>query len=235
MDRLRIVEVYGSLQGEGPRTGLPTIFLRFAGCNMRCPGWPCDTQHAIDPSIYREPGNSWMSTPEALVDQLATTPSLSNIHAVCITGGEPFLQPAGLLQEFVELACEADYTLECFTNGSFLFPTWAFHRMTFMMDWKLRGSGEQQTGIDNRLLNAKRLRRQDGLKFVVCDEADLIEAQGITHALTKTGFEAQIWVAPAWGRINPEAVVKYILHNDMPWRLNLQTHKYIFDPDAQGV
>jgi 7-carboxy-7-deazaguanine synthase len=233
MARLRVVEIYESLQGEGPRTGLPTIFLRFAGCNMRCPGWPCDTQHAIDPEIFRQQGRSWITDPKDLLEDIKSRDY--SARTICITGGEPFIQPAGLLQEFCELACEADYTLECFTNGSFIFPTWAFHRMTFMMDWKLIGSGEHQTGIDNRLLNAKRLRRQDGLKFVVTSEDDLQEAAGITSALTSTNFEGQIWVAPAWDRIHPQYITNFILSEKLPWRLNLQVHKYIWEPNEMGV
>src|ERR1700704_2587022 len=86
-------EVYNSIQGEGPNVGQPTTFVRFAGCNMRCPGWPCDTPYAIDPAIWRyesmKASTMWVA--EQILD-------LKPRH-VCFTGGEPFMQPWEELQE----------------------------------------------------------------------------------------------------------------------------------------
>lgn len=233
MANLRVVEIYKSVQGEGPRTGLPTIFLRFAGCNMRCPGWPCDTEHAINPAIYNAGGGSKSYWPNELLKALAEVDD--RIKHVCITGGEPFVQPANQLQEFVELAIAAGYSFECFTNGSFIFPTWAMHSMTFMMDWKLSGSGEANTGIDSRLMNAKRLRRVDGIKFVISEELDIIEVKNIAPALIAGGSEAELWIGAAWSKIEPGHLVELILDSPVTLRLNLQTHKYIWPADMKGV
>src|SRR4051794_1447265 len=122
---LRITEVYPSIQCEGPRIGMPTTFLRTAGCNLRCPGWPCDTQHAIDPSIYND---SWQrQSPTAVA--LRVDPLVAN---VCWTGGEPFLQPEVDLRELAQILWTADHEIECFSNGTIAYPDWAIEEIAFI-------------------------------------------------------------------------------------------------------
>src|SRR5215831_11620988 len=121
---MRLSEIYASLQGEGPRVGLPTIFVRFAGCNLRCPGWPCDTPYAIDPATSRK---EWLTrTPHQIAEDISMVIATSGATNICFTGGEPFLQPSEefhkLLVELVVLA--QGLTFEAFTNGTLEWPTW---------------------------------------------------------------------------------------------------------------
>src|SRR5690348_10212647 len=115
---LRVSEYYLSYQGEGPNTGTPTIFLRFAGCNFQCPGWPCDTQFAIDPKIFTKEQKIYKFHKDLVDDVLELWYPGVNI---CFTGGEVMLQPNNELEllaaELVSrtgVGCD----LEMFTNGS---------------------------------------------------------------------------------------------------------------------
>lgn len=234
MVELRLVEHYSSIQCEGPRTGLPTQFVRLAGCNMRCPGWPCDTQHAIDPKIYRNA--SYHRSGQALIEDCM----VQGPNNICLTGGEPLLQDNVHMQEFAEGLGRIDMTLEVFTNGSYAIPKWLRDTAIFMLDWKLEGSGEAQTRIDQRIENAARLDRRDGIKFVVTNVEDIDEAQETMHELltfTYNGASSKptFWIAPAWDKMDPAELVKIVLERRLEMRVNIQMHKYIWPADMQGV
>ena len=110
---LRTVEIYHSYQGEGPQTGKPTTFVRFAGCNLKCPAWPCDTQHAIDPKLFRDKQTFWKDTP-SLIDEILSF----KCENVCLTGGEVFLQPQVELTHLVMHLKGEGAFVECFTHGT---------------------------------------------------------------------------------------------------------------------
>lgn len=214
------------------RTGLPMQFIRFAGCNLRCPGWPCDTQHAIEPSLYQ--GKFENITPEELAERADVYP-----RAFCLTGGEPFLQPRDQIVDLLHhLAIRGP--VDVFTNGTFPIPP-KFHGtrlfdVQYMLDWKLPGSGEvlSPSSINIRWENAKALSPFSGIKFVVTGEDDLLQAKK-DYIILKDHTQAQFWAAPAFNRISPEQVVNFILTHELPWRLNLQTHKFIWDPERTLV
>jgi len=228
---LRVSEIYPSVQGEGPKAGYPTLFVRFAGCNMRCPGWPCDTQHAIWPEIWRKESTKLGQggTIQAILDECERT----GIRNICYTGGEPFMQNINLLKEVVEEL--QNFGQEVFTNGSYDFPDWAIQNLSIMMDWKLPGSGEEQTNVEERWENALKLYPSDGIKFVVKDKADLLDAHQVYEALIEARCHARFWVGSAWEHITSAEIVDYILEERLPWSLNVQVHKYIWDPDERGV
>lgn len=227
---LRQSELYVSTQGEGPNTGQMTIFVRFAGCNMRCPGWPCDTPYAIDPAIWRH--DSERVDPVMMATRVRALHEESGAHFVCLTGGEPFQQRFQELYELVRILMGHDLHVEVFTNGSYIFPEWAIHALQIMMDWKLAGSGEAQTHRATRLDNVRKLKSTDGLKFVVTGYDDLEEARKLTHELST---RAQLWVGAAWGRIADVDIIDYVQEHKLPWRLNVQTHKHIWLPETRGV
>jgi len=225
---VKLLELYTSIQGEGPHTSEPTQFVRFAGCNLRCPGWPCDTQHAIQPSIWRTRAEN-LSALE-VVDRVAPWPK----H-VCSTGGEPLLQQDVEMEEFIWTLLNTGYTVECFTNGTQLLPSWSINRVQFMMDWKLRGSGEDMSNFaDTRLNNIGRMHARDGIKFVCKNTDDLHEAYKVweqVHGLTPAKF----WVGAVWGEITDQMIVDFIVESKLDWNLNVQVHKHIWHPDKQGV
>jgi 7-carboxy-7-deazaguanine synthase len=226
---MRLLESYSTVQGEGPRTGVPTQFVRFAGCNLRCPGWPCDTEHAIEPSLFV---NVAVKRTGHEVAANYVRPWPVNI---CITGGEPLLQKETDLRDLFDDLWESGHTIEMFTNGTQPIPSWMHGRVRFMMDWKLPGSGEDMGKYQEvRLKNAKSLHPTDGVKFVVKNLDDLNEAFD-TWTSWQGDVPAQIWVGAVWGEITDEDIVQYILDNVLPWNLNVQVHKHVWPADMQGV
>ena len=234
MATLRVSEIYNSVQGEGHYTGTPTLFLRFAGCNMRCPGWPCDTEHAINPKIWRK--ESVRHSAHSLLEVVINEAHQNYIKNVCLTGGEPFMQPSGMLEELCKGLEESAFNVEAFTNGSFLFPKWA-STIVKMMDWKLEGSGEADVKLETRLENAVNLSPIDGIKFVCTDRNDFDEAKNIWGQLTTDPRwrGAQFWVGSAWDRLSEQTLVEWLLEEGLPWKLNVQVHKYIWPANERGV
>lgn len=233
---LRLSEHYVSVQGEGPNVGALTQFVRFAGCNMRCPGWPCDTEHAINPEIWRhESKKVW---PEQLFEAVVETCNTTGARNICLTGGEPFMQKHEELHQLALLIETVGHMpVEVFTNGSFTFPEW---RTRFdwkvMMDWKLEGSGEAQTRRDVRTQNAMAHREGDGVKYVVKDFDDLGEALGVYQMLETNGYQGTHWVGRVWDAgITDEEIVNFMITMGLPWKLNIQMHKYIWPADERGV
>lgn len=227
---LRVSEHYVSTQGEGPRVGQMTQFMRFAGCNMRCPGWPCDTPHAIFPEIWRK--ESRQKTVDDLVfDCIDHLP----VRWICWTGGEPFLQKELELYNLQRQLADEGFKLECFTNGSFLFPGWALASVRFIMDWKLEGSGEAQTNRPVRIQNALALAVRDCIKFVVGDMGDLLEAKDVYHTLKDQGCAADFYVGSVWGKMDDSFLVEWLIKEKLDWKLNVQVHKFIWSPELRGV
>jgi 7-carboxy-7-deazaguanine synthase len=236
MSELRLVEHYASVQGEGPRVGVPTQFVRFAGCNMRCPLWPCDTQHAIDPAIWRT--NSRKVYARELADAVIAMAEATGATNICLTGGEPFMQNNEELQRFVEALqfSEKAFTVEAFTNGSFEWPTWALQRVFFILDWKLAGSGEAMTAFDIRKLNLNRMGPEDTVKFTIMDESDFDDAVHFTQSFLDRKYQGQFFAGVVWGGpMTNEDLIGHILDNKLPWKLNVQVHKHIWDPNKIGV
>jgi 7-carboxy-7-deazaguanine synthase len=239
MAELRLVEHYASVQGEGPRVGVPTQFVRFAGCNMRCPLWPCDTQHAIDPAIWRT--NSRKVTADELAQAVIQMAEATGATNICLTGGEPFMQNNDELQRFVENLqfSEKTFTVEAFTNGSFEWPSWALQSIYFILDWKLAGSGEAMTARDTRLLNARQMGTQDVIKFTIVDQEDFEEAVTWTEyfeAKSGTQYSPLFYAGVVWNApMTNEDLIERILDNQLPWNLNVQIHKTIWSPDRTGV
>lgn len=236
---MRLSEIYESIQGEGPRVGTPTIFVRFAGCNLRCPGWPCDTQHAIDPAKFR---HEWQSVePDELYTRIKAAPHYNTIRNICFTGGEPFLQPKNELEDLYMTLSADDKRVECFSNGKFDYPDWA-RSINFVMDWKLTGSGEKSQGliIDTpEWRNFERLYDWEGLaehavKFTVTSEEDFKEAVLIWGMLPQVGAP-EIYCGPVWGLATPAWVAEKILNEGLPWKLNIQAHNFIWNRNKRGI
>jgi 7-carboxy-7-deazaguanine synthase len=226
------------MQGEGPRVGCPTTFLRFGGCNLRCPSWPCDTQFAIDPA-YR---NEWERvTPSELVERIPTYP-----NNVCLTGGEPMLQKEEELIELVNLLHKRGHTVEMFTNGTILYPQRIYETVFIVMDWKLPGSGEGDNafGINNknRVDNFYQLGPGDVVKFTIADTDDFAAAHKVWEEhFTDTG-EKPIEVYPdvyagiVWDKgVTNAELVDMILANELPWKLSIQVHNHIWDRSQRGI
>jgi 7-carboxy-7-deazaguanine synthase len=226
MNHLRLNEHYVSIQGEGPNVGKITQFIRFAGCNMRCPGWPCDTEHAVNPFLWK---NDPKVQPGDIANRIAGYVLHQNAQHVCITGGEPFLQPHDLLRQLLHHCAHMGVTVDIFTNGSIGFPSWLFDmkHVTIVMDWKLPGSGEGDFRLEERRINARLLRPTDAIKFVCKDAADL-------EAVPELECQAIKYVGVAWDTLSIDDAIEFMYKQKGDWRLNVQLHKYLWG-EARGV
>lgn len=219
---MRISEIYPAVEGEGPNVGKPVQIVRFAGCNLRCPGWPCDSMHSVDPKHHRA---SWQNmSPERIISHLKFAPQLINL-----SGGEPWLQPEDEMYDLVKRLWESAYTVESFTNGTQRLPSWAIGGVQFIMDWKLPGSGEDPQD-STRVRNLMHLTPNDCVKFVVKDRSDFDYAVKLYTEYQNLCAIENWFVSPVWGT-DPKLLVSWVLQGHAPFRLSIQTHNYIYDGD----
>ncbi len=233
-----ITEIFRSIQGEGTRAGLPCIFIRLTGCNLRCT-W-CDTAYAFH-------GGSKMSVEEVLarVEELAMAPAQAQpgdgknsqkLLLVELTGGEPLLQPEAipLSQKLLELG----YRVMVETSGER--PVNVLPRDVIkIVDVKCPDSGEPNTFQKE---NLQALDNKDEIKFVISTRRDYEFARDFTlqHDLPRRVHQvifSPVHADPAgaWQGLNAHELVEWILQDGLPVRLGLQIHKFIWHPAARGV
>lgn len=206
-DRLRITEIFLSLQGEARDAGLPTVFVRLTGCPLRCRY--CDTEYAFT-------GGEWWSLAE-----LMTRIADYGVPNVCVTGGEPLAQPG--CAALVRRLCEQGYVVAVETSGALdIRPI--DRRASRVMDLKTPASGESHR---NRWDNIEALTGHDQVKFVICDRADFDWAceRVREHDLTA---RCPVWFSPSHGQVAPAQLAEWILESRLPVRLQLQLHKLLW-------
>jgi 7-carboxy-7-deazaguanine synthase len=233
---MRLSELYSSTQGEGPRVGLPTTFVRFAGCNLKCPLWPCDSQYAIDAENYR---HEWekVSAAELAEHTLDITPRGGN---VCFTGGEPWLQNNSEMLELVDILQAHDRQMECFSNATLSIPDWAFgNQIQFVFDWKLPGSGETNFNPEVVRINLHRGFSVGcaTLKFTVANWDDVDIALQRLAEMRKIMYVPDAYMGVAWkSALSEDELATHMCETEMVGvRLNVQVHKYIWEPDMRGI
>lgn len=219
--RLALAEHFVSINGEGQRAGELALFLRFAGCNLCCEY--CDTKWANAPSAATA-----MLSPAELCG-LAVREGVRN---VTLTGGEPLLQEG--IGELISLLGQSGFRVEIETNGSIPLDEFAAiaERPSFTMDYKLACSGMESHMCT---ANFALLAMQDTVKFVVGSTADLGRAMALTEQYRLTE-RCMVYLSAVFGSITPAEIVEFMKErrcNDI--RLQLQMHKYIWDPNARGV
>jgi 7-carboxy-7-deazaguanine synthase len=211
-----VVELFDSIDGEGKRTGYMAIFVRFAGCNLRCSY--CDTAYAWTVADAKE--------------HLTEDELLTRIHAypwkrITLTGGEPMLQPIG------HLCCvlgSEGYDVNIETNGAVPLFNERPQGLFYTMDIKSPSSGAR----DKMLMeNLEKLNGDDVVKFVVGSEEDLLDMEAI---LKKYDIPAQIYASPVFGKIAPAKLVEFVrAHKLADVCVQVQLHKVIWEPDRRGV
>ena len=211
---MRIHEVFASIQGETSGAGVPTLFIRTTGCNLRCV-W-CDTSDAFEGGAERS------------VEELVAEARRSGLENVTLTGGEPLLQ--GDAPELVGRLLDAGLDVQVETNGS-LDVSCLDRRARRIVDLKPPGSGEEATFLES---NLAQLSNRDEVKMVLTSRADYDWARARIASLNLTE-RAQVLLAPAWGQLDPKLLARWILDARLPVRLCLQIHKLIWGPDARGV
>lgn len=224
--RLRINEVFHSIQGESTWAGRPCVFIRLAGCHLRCRY--CDTEYAFKEGRFRS------------IDDLVEETVRHGTRLVEITGGEPLLQPR--VHDLVERLCDLDRTVLIETSGACDIAP-CDPRSILILDLKTPGSGECDRNLWS---NLDRLRPRDEIKFVVTDRGDFEWAcdRIREHRLLDRGnpvlmspvFEQapglEILGCPA---LHPRRLAEWILESGLEIRMQTQLHKAIWDPSTRGV
>lgn len=218
----KVVETFVSINGEGQWAGELAMFVRLAGCNLHCNY--CDTTWANEPSVAYE-----SMTKEAIAKRIRE----SGVHHVTITGGEPLIQ-AGM-QELLECLGEIpNVQVEIETNGSVDIEPFinVKSRPAFTLDYKLPGS-DMDTFMN--VENYRFLTIKDTVKFVVSDEHDLETAREIIEKYQLQG-KCGIYLSPVFGRIEPAEIVEYMIEHQLNQvHMQLQLHKFIWNPEQRGV
>jgi 7-carboxy-7-deazaguanine synthase len=229
-----ITEIFKSIQGEGTRAGLPCIFVRLTGCNLRCT-W-CDTAHAFH-------GGKKMRVEEILarVDELAerhaeTPGGGAIVPLVELTGGEPLLQEE--IYPLAEKLLAAGYAVMIETSGE-RFIGGLPREVIKIVDVKCPDSGEPDTF---EMRNLEALSENDEVKFVLSTRRDYEFARDFTGQHRLAGRVKQVLFSPVtedpqgkWPGLEPRMLVEWILADGLPVRLGLQLHKFIWDPATKGV
>lgn len=215
---MKVVEKFISIDGEGPTAGALSVFVRFAGCNLRC-AW-CDTSYAWDTTA---------DVTDMSASEIADYIKSIGIGHVTITGGEPLLQPGliGLLSRL------ADYQVHIETNGAI--PVEQFRigdNIHFVIDYKLPDSGMEER---MHLPNLASVRKADAYKFVIASNRDLDKAVKIVRQYNLEE-KTQVYFSTVFGKMEPAVVVERMKSEKFNGvKIQLQLHKFIWDPQRKGV
>ena len=205
--RLKITEIFYSLQGEADTVGFPTVFVRLTGCPLRCQY--CDTAYAFH-------GGEWMNIEEVVGRVAGFTP-----RYVCVTGGEPLAQKNCL--PLLTSLCDHGYRVSLETSGAM--PLAAVDpRVIRVVDVKTPGSGEQGR---NRYQDLALLRAEEQIKFVICDRADY---EWSRDKMTELGLPARcnVLFSPSAEQLPARELADWILADRLPVRFQLQLHKVLW-------
>ncbi|MCD8366005.1 MAG: putative 7-carboxy-7-deazaguanine synthase QueE [Clostridiales bacterium] len=222
MANFKVVEIFSSINGEGPRQGQLALFIRMQGCNLDCSY--CDTRWANEEDAKFH----WTSTEEILdvVRQM-------RIRNITLTGGEPLCQEH-IPELLLALAAEPGIRVEIETNGSVPLEPFAAieNPPAFNMDYKLPGSG-----MEGRMLlgNFKFLGEKDAVKFVVKDYEDLCRSRDLIREYRLTE-KCHVLLSPVYGEMDLEEMVYFMRNNGMnDVTMQLQIHKIIWGSEMRGV
>lgn len=206
-DKLKIHEIFCSIQGEANAMGWPTVFVRLTGCPLRCTY--CDTEYAFF-------GGGWMSFAE-----IQTEVAGHGVKHVCVTGGEPLAQKRCL--QLLTRLCDDGFQVSLETSGAIdISPV--DPRVARVVDWKTPGSGEAARNLDENLAN---LRAGDQLKFVICDREDYDWARDV--ARSRAWPEGvTLFFSPSWGQVEARDLAEWIVADALPVRFQVQLHKYLW-------
>jgi len=205
--RLKVTEIFHSLQGEAHSAGSPTVFVRLTGCPLRCQY--CDTAYAFH-------GGEWWEV-EAILARVGEfgTPF------VCVTGGEPLAQKGCL--ELLRRLCDAGLRVSLETSGAMALAE-VDARVTKVVDVKTPGSGEERR---NRYEELAQLAPQDQVKFVICGRGDYEWSRAKLHELAIPSG-CTVWFSPSHEELAARELADWILADRLPVRLQIQLHKYLW-------
>jgi len=213
---LKVNEIFYSIQGESTFTGFPCIFIRMTGCNLRCTY--CDTTYAYDQGD------------DIPLDSILTTVKKFDCRLIEVTGGEPLIQNE--TPDLIAALIENGYTVLLETNGSQDIST-VDTRCTRIVDIKCPSSG-----MDNKNYwkNLDYITPNDQLKFVIAHRQDYLYAKKVLDAAAiKRRKKLLINFSPVFNKIDLKDLAGWILADNLPVRLQIQLHKYIWGEHTKGV
>jgi len=205
--RLKITEIFYSLQGEADTVGFPTVFVRLTGCPLRCQY--CDTAYAFH-------GGEWMSVEQVLGRVAEFAP-----RYVCVTGGEPLAQKNCL--PLLSRLCDAHYRVSLETSGAMPLAG-VDARVIRVVDVKTPGSGEERR---NRYAELALLRPEEQVKFVICSRADYEWSREKLSALGLAN-RCSVLFSPSAEQLPARTLADWILADRLPVRFQLQLHKVLW-------
>ncbi len=211
-DRLRVSEIFYSLQGESRTVGWPTVFIRLTGCPLRCTY--CDTEYAFQ-------GGEWMS-----FDEILAQTAVFHSHYVTVTGGEPLAQKNCL--PLLQRLCDAGYMVSLETSGALDIAA-VDARVTIVMDLKTPSSTEK---AKNRYQNIGELKPSDQVKFVLGTRADYDWARA-KLAEYDLAQRCEVLFSPVQGELSATELANWILADRLPVRMQIQLHKLLWG-DEKG-
>jgi 7-carboxy-7-deazaguanine synthase len=205
--RLRINEIFHSLQGEADAVGFRTVFVRLTGCPLRCRY--CDTEYAFHAGDWHD------------LDSILESVRQFDATHVCVTGGEPLAQPNCLV--LLERLCDAGFKVSLETSGAMSIGR-VDPRVVRVLDVKTPGSGEVAR---NRAENFPLLTPRDQVKFVICsrEDYDWSRAYLLEHALSE---RCQVLFSPSYTEVPAATLADWILADRLPVRFQLQLHKVLW-------
>jgi len=222
-----ITEIFKSIQGEGTRAGLPCVFVRLTGCNLRCT-W-CDTAYAFH-------GGKKMSVDEVVAQVKELAGSLKAVPLVELTGGEPLLQEE--VYPLADKLAAAGYTVMIETSGE-RFVGRLPREVIKIVDVKCPDSGEADTF---EMRNLEAVGENDEIKFVISSRRDYEFAREFTKEHRLDEKVKQVLFSPVfddpegkWKGLGPRQLVEWMLEDGLPVRLGLQLHKFVWHPATKGV
>lgn len=204
---VKVYELFVSLQGEAATVGRPTVFVRLAGCPLRCTY--CDTEYAF----Y---GGDWRAL-ETVESEVAA----HGVEHVTVTGGEPLAQKH--CPELLERLCERGYAVSLETSGAFDISA-TDRRVSRVVDIKTPGSGEAHR---NRLANLDQLTPHDQVKFVICDRRDYEWARDMVRE-KGLAERCEVLFSPSHDELAAATLADWIVADRLPVRFQIQLHKYLW-------
>ena len=212
MSRLKLTEIFYSLQGEADTAGIPTTFVRLTGCPLRCQY--CDTAYAFH-------GGEWWELPAILARVRE-----HGAHHVCVTGGEPLAQKNCV--ELLQQLCADGYRVSLETSGAMALAD-VDARVVLVVDVKTPGSGEEPR---NRYEELARLTRKDLVKFVICSRADYEWSVAKLRELALDS-RCSVLFSPSHEELPARELADWALQDRLPVRFQIQLHKYLWG-NARG-
>lgn len=211
---IKVNEIYYSVQGESTHTGLPCVFVRLTCCNLRCTY--CDTEYAF------------YDGEDLSINQIIEKVKNYKCNLVEVTGGEPLMQEESF--KLLQKLCDEEFNVLLETSGSLPIKE-IDERVKIIMDLKCPSSGMQKKNLYD---NLNYLKKTDELKFVIGTREDYDWSKNIIEEYSLSG-KFEMLFSTVFEELEPETLVGWILEDRLNVRFQLQTHKYIWNPETKGV